>query len=274
MSLLSRTTIDDREHLLLGFDAVMREQHPLLAKAPHCLLQLVFDPAYPFNNQAGTGGRAIGYWKIALSVADLDIAHGRLVEKGIAVNEPFQVPDVAYLCHCEDPDGYCVELIQHRFQQNHVSLSTDNRFALGTPTSFSLITLRTRDPQQSIAFYETELGLRLVSKQEVAHRGFTLYFLSSDAEMPPSGRVEAIENRAWLWQRPYAVLELQHVWGTENEPAEYYDTAPTTGLRNFGLLSKTLATSIHGRKNHALFGCPSMVMKDPDGYAIEILKLD
>jgi predicted enzyme related to lactoylglutathione lyase len=140
MTLYSRLTIDDREHLFLGFNAAIREQHLMLAKAPHCLLQLVFDPTREFDNRAEAGDRPIGYWKIALSVADLNIAHGRLLEKGITVNNPFQVPDVAYLCHCEDPDGYCVELIQHRFQQNHVDLAPDDRFALGTPTSFSLIT--------------------------------------------------------------------------------------------------------------------------------------
>ena len=274
MTLYSRLAIDDQVYLFLGFDAATREQQPMLSKAPHCFLQLVFDPAHEFNNRAVMDARPIGCWKIALSVADLNIAHGRLREQGIPVTDPFQVPDVAYLCHCEDPDGYCVELIQHRFQQNHVDLLPDNRFALDTPTAFSLITLRVQDPQQSIHFYETQLGLRLISKQVVAHRGFTLYFLSSDAEQPPSSDIEAIGIREWLWQRPYALLELQHVWGTEDESGNYYDPDSTTGFRSFGLLSKTLATSIHGRRNHAVFNCPSMMMKDPDGYSVEILKID
>jgi catechol 2,3-dioxygenase-like lactoylglutathione lyase family enzyme len=131
-----------------------------------------------------------------------------------------------------------------------------------------------RDPQQSIAFYETQLGLRLVSKQVVAHRGFTLYFLSCDAEQPPSADIEEVGMREWLWQRPYALLELQHVWGTESESVDYYDTDPATGFRNFGLLSDTLATSIHGRRGHAVFNCPSLLIKDPDGYSVEVLKLD
>lgn len=273
MKLYSRLAIENREHLFLGFNAATREQYPMLAKSPHCLLQLIFDPAREFNNRRQQDARPIGYWKIALSVADLKIARGSLLEKGIKVNDPFQVPDVAYLCHCEDPDGYCIELIQHRFQQSHVDLAPDERFALATPTSFSLITLRVQEPQQSIAFYENHLGLRLVSKQVVAHRGFTLYFLSCDAEKPPSSDIEDIGMREWLWQRPYALLELQHVWGTENEPAGYYDVDRKTGFRGIGLLSKTLATSIHGRTDHAVFNCPSMVMKDPDGYSVEVLKL-
>ncbi len=274
MTLQKRLAIDEREYLFLRFNASMRERYPMLAKSPHCLLQLVFDPAREFNNRVEQGARAFGYWKIALSVADMKIAHGKLLTKGVPVNDPFQVPDVAYLCHCEDPDGYFIELIQHRFEQNHTDLAPDDRFALGTPTSFSLITCRVRDPQQSIAFYENHLGFRLVSKQTVAHRGFTLYFLSCDVDSPPCSDIEDVGIREWLWQRPYALLELQHVWGTENEPDGYYDSDQTSGFRSFGLLSETLATSIHGRTNHAVFNCPSMVIKDPDGYSVEVLKLD
>ena len=273
MKVQGRMSVDNQEYLFLGFDHAMRESCPMLSKAPQCVLQLVFDPKRRFDNKTSEKG-SIGYWKIALAVKDLNIAHGRLVDQGIKVNEPFQVPDVAYLCHCEDPDGYCIELIQHRFEQNHIDPIPDERLPLGTPVSFSLITCRVRDPLQSIAFYENYLGMRLVSKQVVAHRKFTLYFLSCDSEIPPSDDVEDIGIREWLWQRPYAFLELQHVWGTEQEQDFNYDTGPATGFRSIGMLSKSLATSIHGRTDHKVFKCPSMVLKDPDGYAVEVIKID
>ena len=273
MKLQNRMSVDNREYLFLGFDHAMRESYPMLSKVPQCVLQLVFDPERRFDNKTSDKG-PIGYWKIALAVEDLNVAYSRLVDREITVSEPFQVPDVAYLCHCEDPDGYCIELIQHRFEHNHVNQTPDDRFPLGTPVSFSLITCRVRDPQPSIAFYEDILGLHLVSKQVVAHRGFTLYFLSCDSEIPPSDDIEDIRIREWLWQRPYALLELQHVWGTELEQDFCYDTSQATGFRSIGMLSKSLATSIHGRTDHKVFDCPSMVLKDPDGYAVEVLKID
>ena len=51
MALHSRMTIDGQESLFLGFDAEPREQQPMLAKAPHCFLQLVFDPTHEFDNR-------------------------------------------------------------------------------------------------------------------------------------------------------------------------------------------------------------------------------
>ena len=44
------------------------------------------------------------------------------------------------LCHFEDPDGYCIELIQHRMLDNHRARPANENYALGTETSFSLVT--------------------------------------------------------------------------------------------------------------------------------------
>ncbi|MEM7563237.1 MAG: VOC family protein [Pseudomonadota bacterium] len=272
MELCHRIQVADCEHLLLGFGAAMRTKDSRIARAPHCLLHLICNPQHHFDNQERESGDPLGYWKIALAVADLNLAHQRLQQLGIRVSQPFQVPDVAYLCHFEDPDGYCIELIQHQFEQNHEALQPDPAFALQTPTAFSLITLRAKDPEASLAFYRDQLGLKLVSKQVVSHRGFTLYFLSCDDEPLPSNNVEDIVIREWLWQRPYAVLELQHVWGTQDEDHFEYLTGPETGFKSFSLLSDKLATAIHGRTDHAVFGCPSLTLKDPDGYQVEVFK--
>jgi lactoylglutathione lyase len=108
-----------------------------------------------------------------LAIADLEVARARLLRQGINVGEPVQVPDVAYLCHFEDPDGYYIELIQHRMLDNHLAQPANENYALGTETSFSLVTCRVKNPRLSIAFYEQTLGLWLISRQQVAHRGLT-----------------------------------------------------------------------------------------------------
>eukprot|EP00122_Pirum_gemmata_P011149 Pgem_evm1s10322 len=53
--------------------------------------------------------------------------------------------------------------------------------------------------------------MKLLSIQPVRQYGFVLYFLAYTNESPPKTDLEAVENREWLWQRPYTVLELQCV---------------------------------------------------------------
>ncbi|MBS35895.1 MAG: hypothetical protein CMO26_08220 [Thiotrichales bacterium] len=39
---------------------------------------------------------------------------------------------------------------------------------------------------------------------------FTLYFLGSKRESPPHASLEDVDNREWLWRRPYITLALRH----------------------------------------------------------------
>ena len=72
------------------------------------------------------------------------------------------------------------------------------------------ITTRITDPKPSLEFYQKVLRMKLMSVQPVTPYRFTLYFLAYTEEDPPNADVEAVENREWLWQRPYTTLELQH----------------------------------------------------------------
>jgi lactoylglutathione lyase len=142
---------------------------------------------------------------------------------------------------------------------------------LGAATSFSLVTCRVKDPRQSIAFYEQTLGLRLISRQQVAYRGFTLYFFSCDQEAPPSTDIDNIEMREWLWARPYAMLELQHIWGTERQADFAYRSDVDTGFEKIRLLARGWADD---RCTDPCFGCESVELVDPDGYRIQLLLVD
>ena len=53
--------------------------------------------------------------------------------------------------------------------------------------------------------------MRSMSIQPVRDRGFTLYFYTWSQERLPCPDLEAVENREWLWSRPYALVELQHL---------------------------------------------------------------
>jgi lactoylglutathione lyase len=147
------------------------------------------------------------------------------IEAGVQVSRAAQFLDIGYLCHLHDADGHGIELLQHDFAENFRARETDNRDVLGSRPTLAHVTLRVRDPQRSLRFYCDALGMNLISRQIVKSYKFTLYFLSAAIERAPSVDIDSAADREWLWRRPYTVLELQHVWGTEN--AEFaYDVSP------------------------------------------------
>lgn len=156
------------------------------------------------------GGANAGYWKIGVTTADVDTLVERLRSAGQRVSEPSQFRDIGYLCHLQDPDGLTTELLAHRF---HNASPADGPLRLGQ------VTLRIADPKASLAFYQEQLGLTLLSVQPVEPYRFTLYFLASTRERPPHSDLQSVDNREWLWQRPYTTLELQHRWDSVPEPA-------------------------------------------------------
>lgn len=158
------------------------------------------------------------YWKIALSVPNIDLADAQLRERGVQCSEPTQFRDVGYLANFQDPEGFTVELIDHWFKGDRPADALDDAM-LGGGAHLSLITLRTAD----IAAVEPEIlswGATPLSVQPVDAFGFTLYFYAFTDETPPNGNdLAAIENRTWVYRRPYSVLELQHVHAMEGEVA-------------------------------------------------------
>ena len=62
----------------------------------------------------------------------------------------------------------------------------------------------------------TNLGMKQLAIMPVDTYGFTLYFYAATDEQPPSTDPYAIENRTWIYQRPYTVLEFQHIAALEN----------------------------------------------------------
>ncbi len=147
------------------------------------------------------------YWKIGISVPDLDLAWSALRSAGIEVSDPHQFHDIGYMAHLDDPEGFKIELLQQTFQGRPKKLGylVSNHVFSG----IGQVTLRTHDVDQALAFYRDRLGMRLLSIQPVPQHGFTLYFLAFTDDTPPREDLRAVENREWLWQRPYTSLELQ-----------------------------------------------------------------
>lgn len=289
MTLLAERSKAGETHYFLGFVEPGCEPAPgcalgeaeLRALQRDCLLELVHDPRRAAADVRIQPDKGEGYWKISLSVADLDVARDRLLEEGVDVDTPRQVGDIAYLCHFNDPDNYCIELIQHDFQQNHQAESYDPNYKLGTRPGFLLITYRVKDAAASLAFYTELLGMRLLSKQTVEARGFTLYFLAHASDELPEADVEHVANREWLWQRPFAMVEFQHVWGTEVDADFAYRVDPESGFEGISVVAQDLnelrrKLESRGHKievcdDDLLFKTSAATVIDPDGYLIRLI---
>ena len=169
------------------------------------------------------------YWKTGITVRDLDTAAGYLAAQGFEVSTPGQFADIGYMSHLRDPQGFAIELLQHGFEGR--ARPPGNGHPVGGQATLAHITLRVNDIAAARDTCENQLKMRLMSVQPVDDYGFCLYFYGWSDEPLPQPDVTSVANREWLWARPYALLELQHVFsGTVNEPAADPDQARFTGF--------------------------------------------
>lgn len=278
MTLLAQRSNGDDRHYFLGFIApgetlTASESDPAQWQS-RSFLELVHSEAGPELDVRIQPDNGEGYWKIAISISELDIAHDRLMANGVEVDTPRQIGDIAYLCHFNDPDGYCIELIQHDFLQNHQPAAEDPAYALGSRPTFSLITYRVKDAEASLRFYTERLGMRLLSVQAVEQRGFTLYFLACTDEDPPHADLAHVDNREWLWQRPYSMVELQHVWGTEETTDFSYRVGPDTGFVGISFATQNIQkfSEAEAMDVDPVLETSTFTVFDPDGYAIRLIE--
>ncbi len=110
-------------------------------------------------------------------------------------------------------------MVQHWFKGSRPEIQHDP-LLLGGGASLNLLTLRTHDiaPLHNTCL---DWGMTPLSVQHVHGFGVTLHFYAFTDEQPPNPDLTAAENREWLYQRPYTVLEIQ-----EMEGASRMHTAP------------------------------------------------
>ena len=180
----------------------------------------------------GGGGyhhdRGQRYWKIGITLPNVDLAADILRQKGIAVSAPGQFLDIGYICHLSDPEGFVIELLQHDFEGNRPddAAGPDTPFA---EAHIGQITLRTGDIAAEDAFCRSQ-GMTLLSMQDVEPYGFDLHFYAFTADAPPNPDLWAVENREWLWKRRYTTLEFQHIPSARFAPVPDYLGIEVEGL--------------------------------------------
>ena len=176
-----------------------------------CLLEFRAGDFAPFYD----GGDGF-YWKIGITLRDLDAAVAYLRERGSAVSDPRQFQDIGYMCHLRDPNGFPIELLQQGFEGNEKPLSPGGH-PVASQATLAHVTLRITDLAAARQLCEDQLGMRLMSVQpiDLENRKFCLYFYAWSDEKLPDADLQAVKNREWLWQRPYTLLELQFLENAE-----------------------------------------------------------
>jgi len=271
-------------HYFLGYCELHGSSTPAdedLLGRQETLLDLLYAPARAVTAQESDPIGKAGYWKIGITLADVDLARQSLIDAGVQVSDARQFLDVGYLCHLEDPDGHSIELLQHRFAHDHES-SPQSLHRLRSAPTLGQITLRIKDPAASLRFYIEGMGMRLLSRQVIELYRFTLYFLACTDEEPPIADIDSVGNREWLWQRPYTVLELQHIWGTE-EGDFSYRVGSDTGFEHISFATDEIDRKVDSLANwggtvttsscrDTLVLANTATVLDPDGYSIRLIE--
>jgi predicted enzyme related to lactoylglutathione lyase len=156
-----------------------------------------------------THDRRQRYWKIGITLPNVDLAVDTLRAAGAEVSDPRQFLDIGYMAHLSDPEGFVIELLQHDFEGNRPDGAGDAK-APFAQACLGQITLRTGNIQAEDQRCR-DLGMRLLSVQDVEPYGFDLHFYAFTSDQPPNSDLWAVENREWLWKRRYTTLEFQHI---------------------------------------------------------------
>ncbi|WP_420571247.1 VOC family protein [Kordia sp.] len=233
-----------------------------------CHLQLKHTPSLEKMNyqQMPTDN----YWKYSIFVDDIQKAYKELQQQQYQINEPFQFGDIGYLAHTTDVENHQIEFIQKTFKQN--SPTTKDAVAFKENSSvLGLLTIRTKDPLKSIAFYENILDLKLYVRMYVNRgKGFTLYFLADKNLQAPNADIDAIENREWMYQQQHLFVEIQHYWNSEYDSEFMLNSGAKNGLQqinfsgNNAVLKEKLTTNMIAFREETT----AIVFETPDKHVI------
>ena len=210
------------------------------------------------------------YWKYSIFVDDIQKVHKELQQQQYQINEPYQFGDIGYLAHTTDVENHQIEFIQKTFKQNSPKPNNTTTFKEDVAV-LGLLTIRTKDPVKSIAFYENILDLKLLVRMYVDRgRGFTLYFLADKNLQAPNPDIDAIENREWMYQQRHLFVEIQYYWNSEYDTEFSLNSKSQNGLQqiNFSGDNTRLKEKLTANKIPFSEEAHTIVFETPDTHVI------
>lgn len=197
-----------------------------------------------------------GYSHLTIAVLEVELAYYRLNQLGhelLPCIEPSQR-------NLLDPDGHCIRLMEYD------AISTKGKAEPWEHASVQRVSLRVRDPQQSLQFYRRTLGFNLLSEQSSSQHGATHYLVGY-----PESR-QGVRSPAEVTLTS-TVLELQHIWKGEDEPNFEYRVDAScgfVGLRVYESFLAPLKARLHSEGMGIIDTASGIVFHDPEGYPWQI----
>ena len=100
---------------LLGMSVIEDDDQPVFGFVPvQCCLQFELGAQAPFKVRDNDF-----YWKIGITLRNLDHAVAYLRWQGLDVTDPVQFGDIDHMTKIGDPAGFNIELLQQGFEGNH-----------------------------------------------------------------------------------------------------------------------------------------------------------
>jgi lactoylglutathione lyase len=178
MSIINKLDFPDAKFSLyfLAFDSAKAESHGKHWTDRESVLELTHnygtesDPNYKVANGNTEPGRGFGH--VAFSVDHIAAACDRLEANGVKFQKKLTEGKMRNIAFALDPDGYWVELIAQKGGEEGEVKTTDVE-----TYRFNHTMIRVKDPQKSLEFYRSVLGMSLLRTVENPEGKFNLYFL-------------------------------------------------------------------------------------------------
>ncbi|KAI5807405.1 Glyoxalase/Bleomycin resistance protein/Dihydroxybiphenyl dioxygenase [Peziza echinospora] len=155
------------------------------------------DPNYQINN-----GNGEQFKDIAFTVDNLHQTCANLEASGVRFQKRLNEGRSNAIAFALDPDGYWVELL------SLPAAATTNAQPNKESFRFNHTMLRVRNPEHSLQFYRSVLGMSLLRVHEVPEANFNLYYLAYRRAAKEHEDHEALSQRE-------GILQLTWNYGTE-----------------------------------------------------------
>ncbi|RPB08452.1 lactoylglutathione lyase [Morchella conica CCBAS932] len=214
MSLIRKLDFEEAKFSLyfLAFDSPQAVSHGKEWTDREGLLELTHnygtenDPEYKVNNGNAEPHRGFGH--IAFSVDNIEHACARLESNGVSFQKKLADGRQKNIAFALDPDGYWVELIAQEGSRADATTTDLQSYR------FNHTMIRVKDPEKSLQFYRSVLGMSLLRTMERPEAKFNLYFLGYRQPGYLEGHHTGEGNPLASME---GLVELTWNYGTEND---------------------------------------------------------
>ncbi|KAL7272391.1 Lactoylglutathione lyase [Rhizina undulata] len=211
MKLIRRLDFDNDKFSLyfLGFDSPKAESAGKDWTNREGLLELTHnygtenDPEYTINN-----GNQEPHRDSAISVDHIERACARLEDNGVKFQKKLTDGRQKNIAFALDPDNYWVEIISQPGSSAASTITDLETYR------FNHTMIRVKDPEKSLSFYRSVLGMSLLRTAEFPEAKFNLYFLGYRRGNEEAANIEGNVNPASARE---GLVELTWNYGTESD---------------------------------------------------------